>query len=121
MRFIPRPTFVYPQKTASWYAGHMAKSLRQIGELLKDIDMVIEARDARLPLTSINRAFDDLVLQVWGPTWNDTAIEQGGGGVVGKVDRMGKLREKIVVYTKRDLAEEKFEQVGFYLFFLVFE
>ncbi len=90
----------------------MAKSLRLIGELLQDIDMVIEARDARLPLTSINGAFDDLLNQVWGPTWPDKSIEEGGGGVVGKVDRLGKLREKLVVYTKRDLAEERYEQVS---------
>ncbi|KAK1926046.1 P-loop containing nucleoside triphosphate hydrolase protein [Papiliotrema laurentii] len=105
MNFLPRPSFAYPQRTASWYAGHMAKSLRQIGELLDDIDLVIEARDARLPLTSINRAFDDLLGQVWGPRWEDK-----DGDVVGMVDRKGKLREKVVVYTKRDLAEEKYEQ-----------
>jgi hypothetical protein len=57
-------------------------------------------------LTSINRAFDDLLGQVWGPRWEDK-----DGDVVGMVDRKGKLREKVVVYTKRDLAEEKYEQV----------
>ena len=76
-------------------------------ELLEDIDLVIEARDARLPLTSMNGAFDDLLAETWGPLWNDPT-----SGVVGKVDRKGVMREKVIVYTKRDLAEEKYEQVS---------
>lgn len=76
-------------------------------DLLEDIDLVIEARDARLPLTSMNGAFDDLLSETWGPLWNDPT-----SGVVGKVDRKGVMREKVIVYTKRDLAEEKYEQVS---------
>lgn len=101
----------------------MAKSLRQMGDLLQDIDLVIEARDARLPLTSINRAFDDLLGTTWGPTWRNSSLDINGdgtaqsteGGVVpeiGKVDSMGKMREKIVVYLKKDLAEEKYEKAS---------
>jgi hypothetical protein len=107
----------------------MAKSLRQMGDLLQDIDVVIEARDARLPLTSINKAFDDVLAQSWGPTWRENPMGIAAGAAAGpstganavaggssmfgtKVDALGKMREKIVVYTKRDLAEEKYEQVG---------
>jgi hypothetical protein len=107
MAFLPRASFVYPQRTASWYIGHMARSLRLMTDLLEDIDLVIEARDARLPLTSMNGAFDDLLSETWGPLWNDPT-----SGVVGKVDRKGVMREKVIVYTKRDLAEEKYEQVS---------
>lgn len=92
-----------------------------MGDLLQDIDLVIEARDARLPLTSINRAFDDLLATTWGPTWRNSPTGIAGAALVGdnglkpevgRVDSMGKMREKIVVYLKRDLAEEKYEQVS---------
>lgn len=37
-----------------WYPGHMAKAKRQLTELLKYLDVLIEIRDARLPLISHN-------------------------------------------------------------------
>lgn len=97
MVFIPRATFTFPARTPSWFIGHMAKSLRDLPSLLEDIDLVIEARDARLPLTSNNGAFDAALEQSWGHK-----------GLSGK----GKGKEKLVVYTKRDLAEEKYEEVS---------
>lgn len=72
----------------------MARSLNQLPTLLKDIDLVIEARDARLPLTSVNAAFDDVLRQSWG------------------LDGRPSGRGKLVVYTKRDLAEARYEQVS---------
>ncbi|WWD22457.1 hypothetical protein CI109_106948 [Kwoniella shandongensis] len=84
-----RPTFPYPLRTPSWFAGHMSRSLRELPSLLEDIDLVIEARDARLPLTSINTAFDALLSKSRGK---------------------GKERERVVVYTKRDLAEKRYEE-----------
>lgn len=71
----------------------MAKSLKQLPELLGEIDLVIEARDARLPLTSSNVAFEKAM------------VEGKGKG------RAGNSRERLVVYTKRDLAEQKNEEV----------
>jgi mitochondrial GTPase 1 len=53
--------------------------------MLNQIDFVIECRDSRIPLTSRNPMFEDL-LSNWA---------QSGSG-----------REKIVVYTKRDLASQ---------------
>ena len=35
-----------------WYPGHIAKAERQLKEKLSLVDVVIEVRDARLPLTS---------------------------------------------------------------------
>lgn len=75
----------------------MARSLNQLPTLLKDIDLVIEARDARLPLTSVNAAFDDVLKQSWG-------LDGRASG--------GNQRGKVVVYTKRDLAESRYEQVS---------
>ncbi|MBA2404976.1 MAG: ribosome biogenesis GTPase YlqF [Bdellovibrionales bacterium] len=42
----------------NWYPGHMAKALRQIKEKLKTVDIVLEIRDARVPLISGNKALD---------------------------------------------------------------
>ena len=38
----------------SWYPGHMAKTVREIGPLLKLIDVIIELVDARAPSSSSN-------------------------------------------------------------------
>jgi len=38
----------------NWYPGHMAKARRQMEERLGLVDMVIEVRDARIPLSSAN-------------------------------------------------------------------
>jgi len=42
----------------NWYPGHMAKALREIKEKLKMVDVVLEIRDARVPLVSGNRAMN---------------------------------------------------------------
>jgi ribosome biogenesis GTPase A len=38
----------------SWYPGHMSKFAKALPALLTKTDVVLELRDARLPLTSIN-------------------------------------------------------------------
>ena len=43
-----------------WYPGHMEKTRRQMEERLKAVDMVIELRDARMPLASRNPLLIDL-------------------------------------------------------------
>eukprot|EP00943_MAST-04B_sp_MAST-4B-sp1_P004797 g4797.t1 len=45
----------------SWFPGHMRKAMRLIEEKLKLADAVIEVRDARIPISSINPTFNDLV------------------------------------------------------------
>ena len=42
----------------SWYPGHMTQFARALPGLLRRTDIVLELRDARLPLTSINRNFE---------------------------------------------------------------
>lgn len=39
----------------NWYPGHMAKALREIKQKLKMVDIVLEIRDARVPMASGNR------------------------------------------------------------------
>lgn len=101
--------FPLPSRIPSWFAGHMASSLRKLPAVLQNIDLVIEVRDARLPLTSVNPSFEQALGRAWG---YQTA--SGGRGY----DRKGKGREidggkeKVVVYTKRDLAERRYEEVS---------
>ena len=45
----------------SWFPGHMRKAARMIEEKLKISDAVIEVRDARIPISSINPTFNELV------------------------------------------------------------
>jgi len=47
--------------TIQWFPGHMAKARRQVTEKLKQIDVVIELLDARLPLSSRNPMIDEIV------------------------------------------------------------
>ena len=42
----------------SWYPGHMRQFVRTLPALLSRTDVVLELRDARLPLTSINGTFE---------------------------------------------------------------
>ncbi|CAE6524168.1 unnamed protein product [Rhizoctonia solani] len=69
----------------SWYPGHMRRFFTQLPELLARTHIVLEARDSRLPLTSINPEFE-AALERW------------------RQSRSNGIRERIVVYTKRDLV-----------------
>lgn len=44
-----------------WYPGHMAKTRRMIEENLKNIDVVVEILDARIPFSGRNPGFDDII------------------------------------------------------------
>ena len=61
-----------------WYPGHMEKTRRQMEERLKAVDMVIELRDARMPLASRNPLLIDLA----------------------------KDKPKLIVLTKMDMADD---------------
>ncbi len=43
-----------PSETIQWFPGHMAKTRRMIQENLKNVDIVIEILDARIPYSSRN-------------------------------------------------------------------
>ncbi len=63
----------------NWYPGHMAKARRQMEEQLKLVDIVIEIRDARMPLASGN------------PLLNELAAN----------------KEKLIILNKSDRADKK--------------
>jgi mitochondrial GTPase 1 len=66
----------------------MAVFAKKLPQLLQNTHVVLEARDARLPLTSINPNFEKLLNQ-----WRS----EKGMGELGPVER-------IVVYNKADLV-----------------
>jgi len=62
------------------YPGHMAKAKRVLKENLKNVDLVIEVLDARIPYASHNKELKNII----------------------------KDKEKIVVLNKKDLAEQQY-------------
>jgi hypothetical protein len=44
--------FVAQCNTVQWYPGHIAKAERQLKEQLKMVDLVLEVRDARIPVST---------------------------------------------------------------------
>jgi hypothetical protein len=42
----------------SWFPGHMSRFTRLLPSFLARTDVILELRDARLPLTSVNPAFE---------------------------------------------------------------
>ncbi|KAJ5054934.1 uncharacterized protein L3040_001196 [Drepanopeziza brunnea f. sp. 'multigermtubi'] len=78
-QFVPRP--VFPSQLSlprSYFLGHHASGLAKMKTMLSSIDLIIECRDYRVPLTSRNPLF-----------------EQSLAG-----------RERLVIYTKRDLGSK---------------
>ncbi len=51
------------QSPINWYPGHMAKAIREIGEKLTLVDIVLEIRDARVPTVSGNKTLDETLRQ----------------------------------------------------------
>ncbi|KAF8138085.1 P-loop containing nucleoside triphosphate hydrolase protein [Mycena galopus ATCC 62051] len=93
---IPFPALPIPP---SWFPGHMMKFKKMLPTLLTQTDVVLELRDSRLPLTSINRSLEG-ALQKWrlerGWDPNDPTRR-----VINSV-----ACERIVVLNKRDLVPE---------------
>lgn len=47
--------------TIQWFPGHMTKAKREMQQNLQKVDMVIEIRDCRVPLSSANPMLDELL------------------------------------------------------------
>lgn len=60
--FSPRQQFTETIK-ATWFPGHMNTALREMTKLLGTTDLLIEVRDARIPLSSRNPQFTALLSQ----------------------------------------------------------
>ena len=48
-------------QTIQWFPGHMAKARREISEKIKQVDLIIELKDARIPYSSTNPMIDEIV------------------------------------------------------------
>ena len=78
-QFIPRAAFpAQLNLPRSYFLGHHASGLSKMKTMLSSIDLIIECRDYRVPLTSRNPLF-----------------EQSLAG-----------RERLVIYTKKDLGSK---------------
>lgn len=97
--FHMRESFLFPPVTPTWYIGHMHRAMRSLPSLLArhPPPLVVEVRDARLPLTSINPHFEE-VLQNAPSAGQRVALENGE-----LVD--GWVARRLIVYTKRDLVD----------------
>lgn len=83
----------------SWFPGHMRKFTRILPALLKRADIVLEIRDSRLPLTSINSQLEGALRQ-----WQ---LERGwDANQPGRRVLNNSACEHIVVLNKRDLVSE---------------
>ncbi|KAK5110187.1 hypothetical protein LTR62_006183 [Meristemomyces frigidus] len=77
--FIPRTAFpLLTSLPRSYYLGHHAAGLSKMRGMLGQIDLILECRDYRIPLTSRNPLFEEAL----------------------------RGKERVVVYTKRDLGGE---------------
>ncbi|KAK6456587.1 P-loop containing nucleoside triphosphate hydrolase protein [Scheffersomyces xylosifermentans] len=79
MSFIPRRIFPNYNIPLSNFKGHHQKALTKFGHLAPQIDLVLEVRDSRAPLSTTNVLFDRVLAQ----------------------------KEKIVLYSKKDLSALK--------------
>lgn len=45
----------------NWFPGHMNRTRRQLGELVRQVDVIVDLRDARIPHASCNPLLQDLI------------------------------------------------------------
>lgn len=77
--FTPRTEFPFsPNLIKSYFLGHHKAGLSKMKQMVSSVELIIECRDYRVPLSSRNPLFEETL--------------QG--------------RERVIVYTKRDLAAE---------------
>ncbi|KAK7204076.1 P-loop containing nucleoside triphosphate hydrolase protein [Myxozyma melibiosi] len=74
--FVPRTVFPDYRLPQSYFLGHHRKAMLRMQQMIADIDLIFEVRDARAPLATRNALFDKLIA----------------------------TRAKIVVYTKSDIC-----------------
>ncbi|KAI0631018.1 P-loop containing nucleoside triphosphate hydrolase protein [Trametes polyzona] len=103
---IPFPPLPAPP---SWFPGHMLQFQRTLPTLLNKTDVVLELRDARLPLTSINRNFEG-ALQKWrrerGKVDGVTGFVSPEPSSPPPAPPLLPACERVVVFSKRDLVPE---------------
>ncbi|KAA1075023.1 Mitochondrial GTPase [Puccinia graminis f. sp. tritici] len=89
-------SFTFPSVLPTWHLGHMVKAIRDMKQRMNDVDVVIETRDARLPLTSINPVFEEILK---GPSVKNRAPSASSSSPI-----------RLIVYNKKDLADPRLEK-----------
>lgn len=79
MSFIPRRVFPQYQIPLSNFKGHHQKALTKFGHLAPQIDVILEVRDCRAPVSTTNMLFDKVLAR----------------------------KDKIILYSKKDLLRIK--------------
>ncbi|WPK23980.1 hypothetical protein PUMCH_001232 [Australozyma saopauloensis] len=77
--FVPRTVFPEYNLTLSNFKGHHQKALTKFGHLAPQIDLILEVRDSRAPISTTNVLFDKVLAR----------------------------KQKIVLYSKKDLSVVK--------------
>lgn len=77
--FVPRTTFPEYNLVLSNFKGHHQKALTKFGHLAPQIDLILEVRDSRAPISTTNVLFDKVLAR----------------------------KEKLVLYSKMDLSVVK--------------
>ncbi|OBZ67826.1 Mitochondrial GTPase 1 [Grifola frondosa] len=106
---IPFPALPVPP---SWFPGHMLQFSRMLPTVLAKTDVVLELRDSRLPLTSINRNFEGS-LQKWRKdrgriSLSDPSLDPAMSASLppSPPSKNPLVCERVVVFNKRDLVPE---------------
>lgn len=104
----PRRSFVLPNHIPSWYAGHMYRAMRSLPSLLsrQPPPLIIEARDARLPISSVNPAFEELLSSMEGMA-NRKKKAVDDRDVLQFDDIRAWRQRRLVVYNKADLIDAR--------------
>ena len=77
--FVPRRVFpILDSLPRSYFLGHHRAGLEKMKTILSSIDLIIECRDYRVPLSSCNPLFKENLAE----------------------------RQRLIVYTKQDLGSE---------------
>ena len=106
-----------------WFPGHMAKAQREIEEKLKLVDVVLELIDARIPVSSINPVFENILKNkpklivmtkvkmadsLFNNKWKDY-YEQKGYKIV-LVDSISGLNVNKITLLLKDILKDKIEK-----------
>lgn len=83
--------FSFERVRINWFPSHMRRALDKMERILNRVDMIIEVRDARIPISSNNERFEQLL----------------------------KKKQRIIVFNKKDLAEENTNKVGPICIFII--
>lgn len=98
--FVPRQFYEgSPQIVRSYFLGHHSAALSRMRRVLSNVGLVIECRDMRVPLTSVNPLLESSLM------YNTDFRENRSSPLTMEGDTGG--RSRIIVYTHRDLINDK--------------